>query len=268
MMMERERERERAWRRRRGVRAWACEVVGWWLPARASAVLSNLSNPAPLSLARSPPTRPSLFLFPQNFDIPASRTRVRLAQTNLPPRTIMRAPGTLQAVFVIEHVLETVARLTGVDGIAVRARNLLTHPLLAGPRKPCAGALAEGTTDPAANAAADAEARHVQPLEDGVAGLVLNPDGTTDEKLKSAFGADLPLDQYTVPRLWAELGESAELEERRVEVAAFNADPAHPWVKRGLAATACRFVMSVDPKPAILSVHFDGSVLINGENAR
>ena len=189
---------------------------------------------------------------------------MRLAKCNLPPRTIMRAPGTLQAVFIIEHALETVSRLAGVDGIAVRARNLLSHPLLAGPRKPCAGVLAAGTTDPAADAAAGAEAAHVQPVEDGVAGLVLGPDGTSDEKVRSAFGADLPLDQYTIPRLWGELGASAELEGRAAAVAAWNADPAHPWTKRGLAATSCRFVMSVDPKPAIVSIHYDGTVLVNG----
>jgi CO/xanthine dehydrogenase Mo-binding subunit len=212
--------------------------------------------------------------FDQSFDLPASRTRVRLARTNLPPRTIMRAPGTLQAALTVEAVLEAVAAATGVGTVAVRERNLLTHPLLAGPRKPCAGALAAGTHDAAADAAAaHGGDPHPSPADladdEAMAGEVglppLKPDGTTDVAVTSAFGKELPLDQYSIPRLWAELKARADLDGRTAAVAAFNADPARPpWTKRGLAATACRFVMSVDPKPAIVSIHHDGSVLVNG----
>ena len=223
----------------------------------------------------------SLSLYHQNFAIPAARTAVRLARTNLPPRTIMRAPGTLQAVVIIEHVLEVVARITGVDPVVVRERNLLDHPLLgggggAGARKPCAGVLAEGTTHPGGGGGSNGDA--AVPPGGGrgavggaarspsahLAGLALNSDGTTDEVVQSAFAVDIPLDQYTVPRLWADLKAGADLDARRAAVAAFNADPAHPFTKRGLAATACRFVMNVDPKPCLVSVHYDGSVLVNG----
>ena len=201
----------------------------------------------------------------QNFAIPASRTTVRLARCNLPPRTIMRAPGTLQAVVIIENVLELISRVTGVDSIIVRERNLLSHPLLGsrGPRKPCAGVLADGTT-----AAADGPGRHADGTTAAspphLSALALKPDGTTDEVVKTAFSVDIPLDQYTVPRLWAELKEKGDLEARQAGVAAFNADPANTFKKRGLTATACRFVMNVDPKPCLVSVHYDGTVLVNG----
>ena len=118
----------------------------------------------------------------QNFSIPASRLSARLARTNLPPRTIMRAPGTLQATLLIEHVMDAVAAATGRDPVDVRELNLLraseggAAAAAAGPRRPCAGELPPGVRD-----AGDEAARF-----DGV---------VSDEKVVSAFGADLPLDQ-------------------------------------------------------------------------
>lgn len=118
----------------------------------------------------------------QNFHLPASRLSAKLARTNLPPRTIMRAPGTLQATLLIEHVMDAVAAATGRDPVEVRELNLLRAKedegsAAAGPRRPCAGELPPGVRD-----AGDEAARSF----DGV---------VSDEKVVSAFGADLPLDQ-------------------------------------------------------------------------
>lgn len=64
--------------------------------------------------------------------------------------------------------------------------------------------------------------------------------------------------RYTVPRMWALLKKEADVDGRRAAVAQHNAE--NLFVKRGLAMAACRFVMSVDAKPAIVSIHHDGTV--------
>lgn len=70
----------------------------------------------------------------QNYAIPHLTVESRLVRCNLPPRTIMRGPGTMQAVLLIEHVVDRVAAYLGVDPCLVRERNLLKHPKLEGAR--------------------------------------------------------------------------------------------------------------------------------------
>ena len=43
----------------------------------------------------------------QAYDIPAMQVKLKLARANLPPRSIVRGPGYLQAVMVIEQVLRS-----------------------------------------------------------------------------------------------------------------------------------------------------------------
>ena len=50
---------------------------------------------------------------------------MKLVRTNLAPRTIMRGPGFLNAVMVIEHIIEHVAMHMGLDPVAVKERNFL-----------------------------------------------------------------------------------------------------------------------------------------------
>lgn len=50
-----------------------------------------------------------------------------VARTNVPPRTNMRAPGFFQASLVIEHIVEHVAQALGMDGVALREKNLMSH---------------------------------------------------------------------------------------------------------------------------------------------
>lgn len=120
------------------------------------------------------------------------------------------------------------------DPIAVREANLLTHDALPDVRKPCAGELARG---------------------------VVADDATSDVTLTTAMGGDLPLDQYTVPRMWCELKAKADVEGRAAAIAAANA-ASPPWIKRGLSMATARFVMNVDAKPAAVSLYHDGTVLI------
>ena len=172
----------------------------------------------------------------QAYAMAAMDVSVRLVRTNLPPRTIMRAPGTLQATIVAESVVETVATALGADPVAVREANLLTHDSLPDVRKPCAGVLAQG----------------VAPCDNGA---------TSDVVLKTALDGDLPLDQYTVPRMWVELKQRADVEARAAAIEAANA-ASPPWIKRGLSMATARFVMNVDAKPAAVSIHHDGTVLV------
>jgi hypothetical protein len=55
-------------------------------------------------------------------------------RTNLPPRTIMRGPGTMQAVLLVEHIVDRIAAHLGADPVLVRERNLLTKPRAEGAR--------------------------------------------------------------------------------------------------------------------------------------
>ena len=50
---------------------------------------------------------------------------LKLVRSNLPPRTIMRGPGFLNAVLIIERVMEHVAQTLGLDSCLVRERNFL-----------------------------------------------------------------------------------------------------------------------------------------------
>ena len=88
----------------------------------------------------------------------------------------------MQATLLIEHVMDAVASAAGKDPIEVRELNLLRAEgnEAAGPRRPCAGELPPGVRD-----AGDEEAAAMRSF-DGV---------VSDEKVVSAFGADLPLDQ-------------------------------------------------------------------------
>ncbi|PSC73608.1 indole-3-acetaldehyde oxidase-like [Micractinium conductrix] len=78
--------------------------------------------------------------------------------------------------------------------------------------------------------------------------------------VRLALKKEVPAADYTLPRLWARLKESAGYEARCAEVAAFNLS--NPWVKRGLGMTHTRFDCGVPAKPAYVSLFTDGSVLV------
>ena len=50
---------------------------------------------------------------------------LKMVRSNLPPRTIMRGPGFLTSVMVIERVMEHVAQTLGLEPTLVRERNFL-----------------------------------------------------------------------------------------------------------------------------------------------
>eukprot|EP00884_Botryococcus_braunii_P010388 jgi/Botrbrau1/19350/Bobra.0073s0075.1 len=189
----------------------------------------------------------------QNYRLPNSYWEAKLAKTNLPPRTIMRGPGTMQAVFFIENVIEAVAAKLGLDPVLVRERNLYTHTLLTKDRKPCAGVLPDNVR--AAEVPSDVLPPDDAPPEDGY-----TPGEVTDHAIDTSFGIKIPLDQYSVQTLWKELKEKSQYEQRYGEIKQYNQE--HKWQKRGISMTSARFIMSVDAKPAAVSILWDGTVQV------
>lgn len=57
------------------------------------------------------------------YHIPNARIVGRACRTNLPPNTAFRGFGAPQGIFVIERVMERIARITGRDPLEVRALN-------------------------------------------------------------------------------------------------------------------------------------------------
>ena len=66
---------------------------------------------------------------------------LKLVRTNLPPRTIMRGPGFLNAVMIIEHIIEHVAIHLGLDPVAVKEINFIRSAAAAAPQPSLASSL-------------------------------------------------------------------------------------------------------------------------------
>ncbi len=64
----------------------------------------------------------------QVYDIPNIDLDLKVVRTNLPPRTIMRGPGFMDAAMVIEQVLEHAVNYLGSDPEATRRLNFLKAP--------------------------------------------------------------------------------------------------------------------------------------------
>lgn len=73
-------------------------------------------------------------------------------------------------------------------------------------------------------------------------------------------GAPAQPSQYTLPRIWEGLKASARYEERAAAADEFNR--ASPWRKRGLAMTPVVYKVPMLVKPGRVSVHADGSVVV------
>ncbi|BDA48926.1 probable indole-3-acetaldehyde oxidase [Coccomyxa sp. Obi] len=178
----------------------------------------------------------------QAYDFPAFHFDLHLCRANLPPHTAVRGPGEIQATMLAEHIVEHVAARLGLDSVIVRERNFLQLP----------------------------EVRN----------------GDAPAGLKTALGQDVAAHMYTLPRIWAKacsllfplplfllriglnLGcvkKEAEYEKRRQEVDEFNSK--HKWVKRGISMTHCRFRSMVPPRPAVVSIFADGSVMVTTAGA-
>lgn len=63
---------------------------------------------------------------------------LKLVRSNLSPRTIMRGPGFLNAVMIIEHIIEHVASHLGLDPVEVKQRNFIRSTASIPPSQVCA----------------------------------------------------------------------------------------------------------------------------------
>ena len=66
---------------------------------------------------------------------------------------------------------------------------------------------------------------------------------------------------YTMPRIWKELKEQADMASRAQRVAEFNAQ--HAWRKRGIAMTPVKYGVSGSFAQALVNVYADGSVNVH-----
>ena len=87
--------------------------------------------------------------------------------------------------------------------------------------------------------------------------------GTTDRNVTPYH---MTVEDNIIPELVCELAASADYYERRVEIAAFNAE--NYWIKRGLALTPIKFGISftlthMNQAGALVHVYTDGSVMLN-----
>ncbi|MDZ4182613.1 MAG: molybdopterin cofactor-binding domain-containing protein, partial [Candidatus Cloacimonadaceae bacterium] len=106
--------------------------VGYSADGKISAwdieLLSNGGAYADLSIAI---LERAMFHAENSYHIPNARIRGRACRTNLPPNTAFRGFGAPQGIFVIESVIEDIARQLGIDPIEIRRRNLYQEGELA-----------------------------------------------------------------------------------------------------------------------------------------
>lgn len=149
--------------------------------------------------------------------------------------------------------MEHVATQCGLAAAAVRERNFARLPDPA-PEQALAPAAAEGED-------AEAKVRSFTGLQQHPFGrplpappasakptlplLTLPPPQPVADKgeapvVRLSLGKEIPVGDYTLPRLWEQLKRSCGYEERMAAAQRFNADS--PWVKRGLGMTHTRCV--------------------------
>ena len=84
-----------------------------------------------------------------------------------------------------------------------------------------------------------------------------------NDKLVNLDGKVVPASCWTVPRMWAELMETADVEMRRQRIAQFNAAPENRGRrKRGIATTTVKYSLGAGMQSALVNVHSDGSIQI------
>ncbi len=88
--------------------------------------------------------------------------------------------------------------------------------------------------------------------------------GETPDRNQTHYGQ--PVVDNQMPRLWQQLRASSDFDQRRAEIALFNA--AHPHTKRGIAITPVKFGISFNKTEynqagALVHIYTDGSIQLN-----
>lgn len=61
----------------------------------------------------------------QGFKLPNVRFDFKMCRMNLPPHQAVRGPGSFQAALAMQHIMDHIAAVTGIDPCLVRERNFL-----------------------------------------------------------------------------------------------------------------------------------------------
>ena len=177
----------------------------------------------------------ALFHIANAYYVPNLRFEGRAVRTNTASNTAFRGFGGPQGMLVIEDAMARAAERLGIDPAELRRRNYYGGEALdGGPTS-----LPEGQVE--------------EPLSHQLHARALTPYYQT-------------VDDCRLPRIHAELLESADYAARRAEIDAFNARS--PLVKRGLGFMPVKFGISftnsmLNQAGALVLVYTDGSVQLN-----
>ncbi|KAL3141630.1 hypothetical protein ABBQ32_004865 [Trebouxia sp. C0010 RCD-2024] len=233
----------------------------------------------------------------QVYELPNLHLEGKMCRTNLVPRTIVRGPGFLNAVMIMEQVVEHVAGYLGLDATLVRERNFMypkdlpAHPYAPTTPKPKSQVHTPDATDTPTKTddqncngkaeflEAQSEAKSSSDDDKGRKDMGETPSkrGTTPDVVCGRFqmkepganaseasvhssGRDFPVNQYTLPQVWEGVKKQADYAAKQREVEEFNRT--HAWLKRGVAMTPTRFDCAPPPINAAVSVYADGSVTV------
>ncbi|EIE21740.1 molybdenum cofactor-binding domain-containing protein [Coccomyxa subellipsoidea C-169] len=199
---------------------------------------------------------------------------LKLVRTNFPPRTIVRGPGFINSVMIIEQLMEHIASHLGADPVKVREVNFLKAypfdaptPLPNGARPSAAIAppvASSGSTE--SGLASSNGAKHDTGTKQnghvpGGCGRINGWASKQQKRLmRTSLGRVFEADLFTLPRIWKEIQESTDYRARQKDIAEFN--KASAWRKRGMTITPCRFDCAPPPITAAVSIFFDGSVVL------
>nr|WP_245243097.1 xanthine dehydrogenase molybdopterin binding subunit [Pararhodobacter sp. SW119] len=183
------------------------------------------------------------------YFLPAVRIESHRLRTHTQSATAFRGFGGPQGMLGIERVMDQIAHRLRRDPLAVRRANFYAashRPVPPAPDVPEAPA-----SEPASRGAVEAVARPVpEPPADGA---------QTTPYL-------MPVTDFILHELVAELEESSQYTQRRARVSAWN--DTNPILKRGIALTPVKFGISftlthLNQAGALVHVYQDGSIHLN-----
>ncbi|DBA80138.1 TPA: hypothetical protein ACH3X2_007614 [Trebouxia sp. C0005] len=236
------------------------------------------------------------------YELPNLHVEGKMCRTNLMPRSIVRGPGFLNAVMIMEQVIEHVAGYLGLDATLVRERNFMrpkdlpAHPYPAPPLpepstsalKPVTKADDQNCNGKAQHLVAYSESngtRHVSGGQELSEQGDRGGTGSLDQK-RNGSTPDVVCGRFQFKELNGDKADAATVSagrdfpvnqytlpqvwdgvKRQVDYAAKQKEvedfnKSHAWLKRGIAVTPTRFDCAPPPINAAVSVYADGSVTV------
>ncbi len=205
------------------------------------------------------------------YHLPAVRIESHRLKTHTQSATAFRGFGGPQGMLGIERVMDHVAQVLGRDPLAVRQVNFYRdmHDAAGGgggpsaPRTPAA----RPPEDISKPEMTGAEAHRDMASRGSLGAVDEAPEGVPAPPAGAQLTPyEMPVEDFVLNRLVAELAESADYAGRRAAVAEWNA--AQPVLKRGIALTPVKFGISftlthLNQAGALVHVYQDGSIHMN-----